>query len=162
MSGRERSSIKPLAFGCADFSYKGEKSMKHYFEVEVYYADTDCYGVVWHGTYVRYCEQARTDFVAKLYKGMKYFEDNNIATPIVNLNIKYKNFAKIHDVLVIETTVEKITPLRATMLQKITNKITGEDVAEATIDFVCTDNNGKLYRKMPQEMVDMLKKAQDA
>lgn len=135
--------------------------MKHHFEVKVYYADTDCYGVVWHGTYIRYCEQARTDFVEQVYKGMKYFEDNNIATPIVNFNIKYKNFAKIHDVLDIETTVEKITPLRATMLQKITNKKTGEDVAEAWVDFVCTDSNGKLYRKMPAEMVTMLEKAKN-
>ena len=135
--------------------------MKHHFEAEVYYADTDCYGVVWHGTYVRYCEQARTDFVAKLSKGMKYFEDNNIATPIVDLHIKYKNFAKIHDVLDIETTVEKITPLRATMLQKITNKATGEEVAEVTVDFVCTDSNGKLYRRMPSEMTEMLERAKN-
>ena len=93
---------------------------------------------------------------------MKYFEDNNIATPIVGLNIKYKNFAKIHDVLDIETTVEKITPLRATMLQKITNKKTGEEVADVTVDFVCTDSNGKLYRRMPEEMIEMLEKAKNA
>ena len=136
--------------------------MNHHFEIKVYYADTDCYGVVWHGSYVRFCEQARTDFVEKVYKGMKYFEDNNIATPIVGLNIKYKNFAKIHDVLDIETTVEKITPLRATMLQKITNKKTGEEVADVTVDFVCTDMSGKLYRRMPEEMIEMLEKAKNA
>ena len=136
--------------------------MKHHFEIKVYYADTDCYGVVWHGTYVRFFEQARTAFVEEVSKGMKYFEDNNITTPIVSMNIKYKTFAKIHDVLDVETTVEKITPLRATMLQKVTNKNTGEDVAEAIIEFVCTDKNGKLYRKMPQEMIEMLEKAQNS
>ena len=136
--------------------------MNHHYEVEVYYADTDCYGVVWHGTYIRYFEQARTDFVAKFSKGMKYFEDNNIATPIVAINIKYKNFARIHDVLDIETTVEKITPLRCTMLQKITKKNTNEAVAEAFVDFVCTDNNGKLYRKMPQKMLEMLETAKNS
>lgn len=136
--------------------------MHHHFEIKVYYADTDCYGVVWHGAYVRFCEQARTDFVEQFSEGMKYFEDNNIATPLTALNIKYKNFAKIHDVLDIDTTVEKITPLRATMLQKITNKKTGEEVAEAVIEFVCTDRNGKLYRKMPQIMLDMLEKAKNS
>ena len=132
--------------------------MVHKFKTKVFYADTDAYGVVWHGAYVRFLEQARTDLVDKVSKGMKYFEDNNIATPLTGLSIKYKNFAKIHDVLDIETTVEKITPLRASMLQKITNKKTGEEVAEALIEFVCTDRNGKLYRKMPQEMLDMLEK----
>ena len=135
--------------------------MSHHFEIKVYYADTDCYGVVWHGSYVRFLEQARTDLVDKVSKGMKYFEDKNIATPLTGLSIKYKNFAKIHDTLDIETTVGKVTPLRATMLQKVTNKNTGEEVALAEIEFVCTDRNGKLYRKMPQEVLDMLEKAKN-
>ena len=35
--------------------------MKHIFETKVYYADTDAYGVVWHGTYLRWMEKGRVD-----------------------------------------------------------------------------------------------------
>jgi len=132
--------------------------MKHLYEVKVYHADTDCYGIVWHGAYLRFCEQARCEFAATTSTSMKYLEDNNILTPLVEVNIKYKTPAKVHDTLLIETTIEKLSPLRATMLQRIINKNTNDEVAVATISFVCTDKNGKLYRKLPEPMYNMLEK----
>ncbi len=135
--------------------------MKHLYEVKVYHADTDCYGIVWHGTYLRFCEQARCEFAAATNKSMKYLENKGICTPLVEANIKYKHSAKVHDVLIIETIVDKLTPLRAEMLQKIKNKETNQEVAEVRVTFVCTDKEGNLYRKMPQEMFDMLKSLQN-
>jgi len=134
--------------------------MKHIYEVKVYHADTDCYGIVWHGTYLRFCEQARCEFAASTGTSMKYLEENNICTPLVEASIKYKHPAKAHDNLIIETTVGELTPLRATMLQKIINKETGQEVANVKITFVCTDKDGRLYRKMPDEMYNMMKKLQ--
>ena len=136
--------------------------MKHNYEIKIYHADTDCYGIVWHGNYLRFCEQARCDFVEAMGKSMKDYESNGIYTPLIEANIKYKHAAKVHDVLNIETSVETLSPLRATMLQKITNKLTGQDVAEVTVSFVCTDTNGNLMRKMPQAMFDMLDKMKNS
>ena len=131
--------------------------MKHIYEIKVFHADTDCYGIVWHGTYLRFCEQARCEFAATTATSMKYFEENGILTPLVEVNIRYKTPAKIHDRLVIETTVDKLTPIRATMLQRIINKDTGKEVAVAEVTFVCTDKDGNLFRKLPEEMYNMLK-----
>ena len=36
--------------------------MKNIFETIIYYADTDAYGVVWHGAYLRWMEKGRCDF----------------------------------------------------------------------------------------------------
>ena len=33
--------------------------MKNILEEKVYYADTDAYGVVWHGTYLRWMEKGK-------------------------------------------------------------------------------------------------------
>ena len=33
--------------------------MKHTFEQKVFFADTDAYSVVWHGTYLRWMEAGR-------------------------------------------------------------------------------------------------------
>ena len=35
--------------------------MKNIFETKVYYSDTDAYGVVWHGAYLRWLEKGRAD-----------------------------------------------------------------------------------------------------
>lgn len=135
--------------------------MKHEYEVRVYHADTDCYGIVWHGAYLRFCEQARCEFASTTKTSMKYLEDKGICTPLIEANLKYKHAAKVHDTLLIETTVEKLTPIRATMLQKISNKMTGQEIAEVTVTFVCTDKDGNLFRKMPEEMYNMMKQLAD-
>ena len=36
-------------------------AMKNIFETKVYYSDTDAYGVVWHGAYLRWMEKGRVD-----------------------------------------------------------------------------------------------------
>ena len=33
--------------------------MKHAFSTQVFYSDTDAYGVVWHGSYLRWLEMGR-------------------------------------------------------------------------------------------------------
>jgi len=132
--------------------------MPHHYELKVYHADTDCYGIVWHGNYLRFCEQARCELASSVNASMKHFEDNGICTPLIEAQIKYKHPAKVHDTLDIETSIEKLSPLRCTMLQKITNKNNNEEIATVTVTFVCTDKNGTLLRKMPQEMFDMLNK----
>ena len=55
--------------------------MKHNMEVKIYHADTDCYGIVWHGSYLRFFEQARCEFVSLASTSMKYFEDKGIFAP---------------------------------------------------------------------------------
>ena len=40
--------------------------MKNIFEQKIYYADTDAYGVVWHGAYLRWLEKGRCDFSEEL------------------------------------------------------------------------------------------------
>ena len=36
--------------------------MKHIFEQKVYFSDTDNYGVVWHGSYLRWMEMGRVEY----------------------------------------------------------------------------------------------------
>ena len=40
--------------------------MKHTFEQKVYYSDTDAYGVVWHGSYLRWLEMGRVEYCEDL------------------------------------------------------------------------------------------------
>ena len=61
--------------------------------------------------------------------------------------------------MIIETKIQKYTPLCVTFEQKIINKESGKTFIEATVDVVAIDNNGKLYRKMPQILTGMFEKA---
>ena len=133
--------------------------MKHLFEQKVYYSDTDAYGVVWHGSYLRWLEMGRVELCEKMGYNLVELQAQDIALPVVNLSIKYKSSAKLNDEMIIETSIQKFNSLSVTFEQKISNKITGKIFVEAVIDVVAINNNGKLYRKMPQILLEAFEKA---
>lgn len=133
--------------------------MKHSFEQKVYYSDTDAYGVVWHGSYLRWLEIGRVELCELLGHNLMDLTAQNIVLPVTNLNVKYKASAKLNDEMIIETSIQKFNSLYVTFEQKIISKKSGKVFAEALIDVVAIDNNGKLYRKMPQVLIDAFKNA---
>lgn len=133
--------------------------MKHLLEQKVYYSDTDAYGVVWHGAYLRWLEMGRTEFGEEIGIILPELVEQNIAMPVVNINLRYKASAKLNDEIIVETSIQKYNALSVTFEQKIKDKNSDRTFVEAVIDVVAIDNNGKLYRKMPQILVEAFEKA---
>lgn len=133
--------------------------MKHSFEQKVYYADTDAYGVVWHGTYLRWLEIGRVELCEMMGYSLTELQEKNIVLPVVNVNVRYKSSAKLNDTFIVETTIQKYNSLSVTFSQRIADKKTQKTFIEATIAVVAIDNNGKLYRKMPQILLNAFKQA---
>jgi len=133
--------------------------MNNVIEQKVYYSDTDAYGVVWHGSYLRWLEMGRVELCEDMGHNLIELQAQNITLPVVNLNVRYKASAKLNDELIIETNISKFNALSVTFAQKIKCKKTGKTFIDAQIDVVAIDNNGKLYRKMPQILIGMFEKA---
>lgn len=129
--------------------------MEHTFEQQVFYSDTDAYGVVWHGSYLRWLEMGRVLYCEQLGLDLISLKENDIVIPVTNLNVRYKASAKLNDKLIIKTKVSKITPLSMTFEQTITNAETNHTYIQAFVDVVAINNSGKLYRRLP----DVLKTA---
>ena len=135
--------------------------MKHYFEQKVYYGDTDAYGVVWHGAYLRWMEAGRVDLAEKMGLSLVKLQKENIALPVTNINIRYKSSAKLNETVVIETCVKKITPLSFTFYQVVKEKNSERICTQAEVDVVAVTNEGKLYRCLPQELNKALTEAME-
>jgi len=129
--------------------------MKHTFEQKVYYSDTDAYGVVWHGSYLRWLEMGRVEYCEKLGLNLIELEKQNIVMPVTNMNVRYKASGRLNDVVIVETEVKKITPVSVTFEQTIRNKESDKLFIQAEFDVVAIKNGGALYRRMP----DVLKNA---
>lgn len=127
--------------------------MKHTFETKVYYADTDAYGVVWHGTYLRWMEKGRVDFCEQLGLNLVKLKNMDIMLPVTNMNVRYKSSAKLDETLIVETSFEKITTLFVTFKQIIKSKETGKNCIEATFDVVAVNSEGNLYRRIPENLL---------
>ena len=126
--------------------------MKHILEQTVYYADTDSYGVVWHGTYLRWMEQARVEFCRKIGIDLVSMKKNDVVIPVTNLNIRYKASAKLDEKIIVETQITKISPLTVTFNQIIKNKETSKIYTIAEVEVVAVNGEGKIYRRMPDAL----------
>lgn len=133
--------------------------MKHIFEQKVYYSDTDAYGVVWHGSYLRWLEMGRVELCEKLGYSLVELESENIVLPVVNMNVRYKASVKLNDEIIIETSIQKYNFISVTFEQKIRGKFNNKLFVEAVVDVVAIDNQGKLYRKMPRILFEAFEKA---
>ena len=131
--------------------------MEHTFKQQVCYCDTDAFGVVWHGSYLRWLEMGRIGFCDDMGLNLIDLQARDIVMPVTNINVRYKASAKAYDNLLIKTVISKITPLSATFEQTITNEETGVLYIQAMVDVVAVNNAGKLYRRFP----DIVKNAFD-
>ena len=132
--------------------------MKHIFETKVYYSDTDAYGVVWHGAYLRWLEKGRVDLCELLGLDLVTLKKADILLPVTNMNVKYKASARMNDNVIIETWIEKYNSLSITFKQLIKSKETEKVFIEAIFDVVAINDAGKLYRRLPEEIVQAFKK----
>ena len=130
--------------------------MKHTFEQRVFYADTDSYGIVWHGSYLRWMEMGRVYWTEMM--GMNLIDlklNHDIVIPVAGVNIRYKMSAKVDDVMKIETELLSYNGLSAIFKQVISNNETGKVFIEAEVTVVAVNNDGKLYRKMPEVLANV-------
>ena len=76
----------------------------HQTEITVRFNEADPLGIVWHGHYVRYFEDAREDFGKK--HGISYldFYRNGLAVPVVTLQCDYKKPLRYGDSIIVETS----------------------------------------------------------
>ena len=114
--------------------------MKNIFETKVYYSDTDAYGVVWHGAYLRWMEKGRVDLCESMGLDLLTLKNSDILMPVTNMNVRYKASARLNDNVIIETWIEKYNSLSITFKQVIKSKETDKVFIEALFDVVSVNN----------------------
>ena len=132
--------------------------MKHVFEQKVYFSDTDNYGVVWHGSYLRWMEMGRVDYCAQNGYTLKQLEDMDILLPVSSINIKYKSSAKLEDIVIVETEISEFSGLTATFKQTIKSKETNKVFITADVVIVAVHQDAILYRRIPEPLYSIFEK----
>lgn len=132
--------------------------MKHKFEQKVYFSDTDAYGVVWHGAYLRWMEMGRVDYCQSVGYSLTELEARDILLPVSSINIKYKSSAKLEDTVIIETEISEFKGLTATFKQTIKSKDTGDIFITADVVIVAVNKDGKLYRRIPEPLASIFER----
>ena len=76
----------------------------HAFPLRVYYEDTDAGGIVYHASYLRFAERARTEWLRALGVSQDALKhDQGLGFVVTRLHIDYLRPARLDDALVVET-----------------------------------------------------------
>lgn len=93
------------------------------FDVRVYYEDTDFSGVVYHASYLRFMERARTEMLRErdIHQGAIQAGDpaQRFGFAVRAMNIEFLKPARMDDLLVVETVPDKIGGATIDLSQKI-------------------------------------------
>lgn len=82
------------------------------YRATVYPHHTDYAGIVWHGSYITWMEEARVEYLSSMGLDFEHLVATGVDLPVVNLSIRYHQAAKMGEVLVIMTKFCKPEKLR--------------------------------------------------
>jgi acyl-CoA thioester hydrolase len=106
---------------------------------KVYYHDTDAGGVVYYANYLKYLEEARTEFFLDRNLEVKKLAQSGVWFVVRKVEIDYKLPARYADNLTISSEITKLKNASLEFTQTI--KKAQEILVEAKTKMACVDNN---------------------
>jgi acyl-CoA thioester hydrolase len=122
---------------------------RHVLPIRVYFEDTDFSGLVYHASYVRWCERGRSDFLRLLGNDHRALIDGiGVREPaafvVRRLRLEFLKPARIDEVLEVETRVADLTAATLVLAQSVSRG--GERLFEAEVTVVLVAQSGRVLR----------------
>ena len=112
-------------------------------EQRIYYHDTDAGGVVYYGNYLKYLEEARTEFLETKGLSVKYFHDQGFLYAVRKCHVTYRSPARYGDRIICDAVLKNITAAQLIFEQKIYDKKDQRLLVEAEVTLVSLDKDFK-------------------
>jgi acyl-CoA thioester hydrolase len=133
---------------------------RHRYPIRVYYEDTDAGGVVYHATYPRFAERARTEALRDL--GIPHaamLKRFGVMFMVRRLEVDYERAARVDDALTVETEVLDVGGATVRLRQSISND-TGT-CAVLTVRLACVRLEGHKPGRIPPQWRERLTAMRD-
>tara|TARA_B100000212_G_C27306135_1_gene503698 strand:+ start:475 stop:912 length:438 start_codon:yes stop_codon:yes gene_type:complete len=133
------------------------KNNTHFFQIRVFYEDTDFTGIVYHANYLKFAERGRTNFLRLL--GINHSELINAEESkyfvVYKMNTKFLGSSTIDDLLEVRSNFISVEGIRLKINQDIFNN--QKKVFSADIEFALLNKDAKPL-KFPNDMKLKIKK----
>lgn len=127
------------------------------YVVRVHPHHTDYAGIVWHGTYLSWMEEARVESLRSI--GIEFAELVNLGCdlPVVELSLRYHQPVKLGMVVVVKTRMANIQGVRLDWDYEIQSLDGKELYVTAKVTLVTVDREkGKIMRRLPPSIEAIL------
>lgn len=117
----------------------------HVFPIRVYYEDTDAGGIVYHATYLRYAERARTEMLRIM--GVDHGElrrEHDASIVVRRLGAEFEGPARLDDLVEVETVAEGLTGARLRLRQHVRSQ--GMTLVRLNLVLGCVNGSGRPRR----------------
>jgi acyl-CoA thioester hydrolase len=122
--------------------------------IRAYYEDTDASGVVYHASYLRFFERARTEWLRARGHGQEVLRQaSGLAFTVANIEVDFVLPARLDDELEVTVQIEQIRGASLLFAQTLQRKAEPERVlARARVRVACVDYTTFRPRPLPAGM----------
>jgi len=124
-------------------------------EKRIFYHDTDAGGIVYYGNYLKYLEEARTEFLEKKGMSVEMFRDRGLLYAVRKCNVTYRSPARYGDTLLCDAKLIKVTAAQLIFEQTIHHKKTGQLMIESEVTLACLNKDFK-PTPIPEDLKEKL------
>ena len=130
------------------------KIFKHKdFSINIYVEDTDFQGFVYHANYIKFFERSRSDFLSSNDISQEILRKNNLGFVIKRIEIDYLFPAKLGDILVVKSSVEKKSNARMIFNQKIILKKDETPICKGLVEVCLINIDTKKPKPLPNDLL---------
>ena len=124
-------------------------------EKRIFFHDTDSGGVVYYGNYLKYLEEARTEFLEKMGLSVAKFQEQGYLYAVSHCSIYYRSPARYAETLICDAKLQKTTAVKLIFDQTIHEKTSDRLVVEAEVTLVCLTKDFK-PTAIPEDLKERL------
>ncbi|WP_414527433.1 acyl-CoA thioesterase [Nodularia chucula] len=127
------------------------------YPVRVQPHHTDYAGVVWHGTYLTWMEEARVECLRSIGIDFADLVSLGCDLPVVELSIRYHRSIQLGTAIILKTRMTEVTGVRINWDYGIVSNDGQELYVTAKVTLVALDRErGKIMRRLPPTFQDAL------
>ena len=118
---------------------------------KVQYYETDKMGITHHSNYIRFMEEARTDFLEKLGYGYDRMEREGVISPVTSVSCDFKKSTTYADEISIDVRVCELSAVRISLLYEMKR---GEDT-------VCNGKSSHCFLNVAGKIISLKRELPD-
>jgi acyl-CoA thioester hydrolase len=119
----------------------------HHHPLRIYYEDTDAGGIVYHASYLRFAERARTEMLRCLgFPHQSLIEAHGTMMVVRRLEIEYLKPARLDDMVEVRTKLTALGGASLTLSQDIVAPETGDTYVRMLVRLASVGLDGRPAR----------------
>ena len=115
-------------------------------DIQIYYEDTDCGGMVYYANYLKYFERARTHYLEERGLSVARLLKEGTVFVVVHAEVDYRSPARYGDRLIIDTVISDTTAASFTFSHVIRERESRRVIVEGSARLAVTNGTGKVKR----------------